>query len=348
MVSLVCVSCNAMYLSSHTTALGHKIKAILNDVVELKVTYDGINPEDQYSNCPIGESYNKGTECLISFNVTKDMKPPIFIHYEITNFHQNHRGYYRSRDPYQLRGLEPSSTAKSTCSPLYKLGDTFIHPCGATANTMFNDVITLESGKDTSGNDLTMIEEGIAWASDLKFYFKQIKGFRMELCNPNGTCSADCCSDSSWSCKEPAVNKNDGLCYRYSYPNDDTTQYLYETYPDVINPLEGVENEHFVVWMRIAAHGDFRKLYAWIDQPIPAGQTLTFRIKNNYVVTRFRGSKSLIVSTTSIFGGRNAYFPAMFLGVGYFSLLAGFLFALKHKLRPRRLADESYLHYKED
>jgi hypothetical protein len=36
----------------------------------------------------------------------------------------------------------------------------------------------------------------------------------------------------------------------YYYPNDATTQYLYESYPDVVTPLQGVKNEHFIVWMR--------------------------------------------------------------------------------------------------
>ena len=55
------------------------------------------------------------------------------------------------------------------------------------------------------------------------------------------------------------------------------TQYLYETYPDVVSPIEGVLNEHFIVWMRTAGLPRFRKLYGKIEEQIEP-QTLTFNI----------------------------------------------------------------------
>lgn len=55
------------------------------------------------------------------------------------------------------------------------------------------------------------------------------------------------------------------------------TQYLYETYPEVVSPIEGVLNEHFIVWMRTAGLPRFRKLYGKIEEQIEP-QTLTFDI----------------------------------------------------------------------
>lgn len=278
------------------------------------------------------------------------MDPPILVHYELTNFHQNHRSYYTSRDPFQLLGKVGGQdrVSEEECEPLNKLGNMTLNPCGLTANTLFNDYFTLLSGDDVNGQPLVMMEEGIAWESDLEFLFKQPDGFNAEPCPSDGACAEDCCDGDEWSCKTPYYNKKDGKCYRYFYPEDEMTQYLHETYPDIISPLEGVTNEHFVVWMRIAAQPSFRKLYGWIDQPIGAGEVLSFQINANYVVTRFRGSKSLVVSTTSIFGGRNEFLAPVFVGVGVFSLLAGAFFALKHIIRPRKLGDRAYLHYKED
>lgn len=312
----------------------------------MKVTYDG---EGEGSLCPIGLDYNAGKNCTISFTPTKKMDPPILVHYEITNFHQNHRNYYRSRDDFQLRGKvgDQDSISEERCDPLNELGGIKINPCGMIANTFFNDIIQLTGGVDTSDRDLQMIETGIAWRSDIEYLFDQPEGFEFEPCP--GACDASCCT-GIWECGELGEPYEDpaGNCFRFVYPEDNTTQYLYETYPDIINPIEGVLNEHFIVWMRVAAQPTFRKLYGWINQEIAAGETVTFEVNSNFVVDRFRGTKSLVMSTNNIFGGRNPYLGPIFFYVGLVCLGFGTLFALKHKFRPRKLADPSYLHFKTD
>jgi len=116
----------------------------------------------------------------------------------------------------------------------------------------------------------------------------------------------------------------------------------------VVSPREGVTNEHFVVWMRVAALSPFRKLYGWIEQPIAAGTNVTFDIKANWEVQSFKGAKSLILSTTSQFGGRNRYLGGFFLIIGAVCLGLAALFGIKQKFRPRYIADKRYLRYKED
>jgi LEM3 (ligand-effect modulator 3) family / CDC50 family len=331
--------------------LGFKIDSIQNSVVELKATYDEYGQDYNVNNtiCGIGEEFNANKTCIVNFTAPSDMLPPILIHYQIKNFHQNHRSYYKSKDAYQLLGKvgDQDQISADDCKPINKLGGITINPCGLIANTLFNDYFTLLSGNDASGQPLVMLEEGIAWQSDVEYTYAQPDGFNYTECAP-GACDATCCNEGD-SCKDglPYVDK-DGKCYRYYYPLDDTTQYLYETYPDIISPIEGVTNEHFIVWMRIATQPDFRKLYGWINQPILKGETLTFQINANYVVTRFQGSKTLLVGTTSIFGGRNPYLAPVFIWVGVFCLVAGTFFSLKQYFRPRKLADPAYLHYKED
>lgn len=108
------------------------------------------------------------------------------------------------------------------CWPLVKLGNITLNPCGLIANTLFNDVFTLNNV------EYIMQEKGIAWESDLEYMFAQPEGFKAEVC-PNATgCTAACCDGDEWSCDTPHENKEDGQCYRYFYPNDNTTQYLYE------------------------------------------------------------------------------------------------------------------------
>jgi hypothetical protein len=331
---------------------GIKINSIQENTVELKQVYDmySSNYTVNETICGIGESYNANRVCNITFVAPKDMIPPILIHYEITNFHQNHRAYYKSRDPFQLLGtvVGQKSIDAEACEPLNKLGNITIHPCGLIANTFFNDNFELMSGRDAYGAPLMMREDGIAWQSDVEFAFAQPHGFESSDCLP-GACDATCCNATD-SCIDglPYVDPKTGRCQRYYYPLDDTTQYLYETYPNVINPIEGVTNEHFIVWMRIAAQPNFRKLYGWIDQPILQGETLTFQINSNFVITRFKGSKALVISTTSIFGGRNPYLGPVFMWVGVFCFIAGTFFTLKQTLRPRKLADPAYLRYKEE
>lgn len=333
---------------------GFKIDSMQADIVEMKLTYDDHDADPSDLKCPIGTEYNKGEKCTHEFNVPDDMEPPILVYYELTNFHQNHRSYIQSRDDYQLAGQvgNQDKVQEERCDPLNQLGGITLNPCGLIANTFFNDIFKLSDGQvDANGNELFMSEEGIAWQSDLDWLFSQPDGFRSEEC-PEGSTDAECCSydaetEQDWSCETPFVDE-DGTRFRFFYPDDNTTQYLYETYPDIVSPLEGVTNEHFVVWMRVALQPTFRKLYGWINQPIKKGQKLSFDITANYVVTRFKGSKSLIVTTNNIFGGRNVYFGPMFYWVGFFCLGSGTFFALKHIFRPRKLADRAYLHFKTD
>ena len=340
------------------SATGFKVQSLQRNVVEMKEKYDDYYDEIPHR-CSIGNNFNANTTCEIVFEVEEDMSPPILIHYELTNFHQNHRGYYQSRDDYQLLGRvhNQDPVSKNRCEPLNYLGGIQLNPCGFAANTFFNDVFKLVEGRDADGFNLTMLEKGIAWQSDLDYAFAQPDGFRSALCPQNGTvCDKSCCTGVDtegeyagleWSCDEPYKVKEDE-CYRYFYPNDNTTQYLHETYKGIISPLEGVTNEHFVVWMRTATQPTFRKLYGWIDQPIRKGERLVFEVTLNYVVSRFRGSKSLIVSTNNIFGGENPYLGPSFYWIGFYCLLAGTFFAVKQLVSPRKLADPKHLHFKLD
>lgn len=317
-------------------------------IVELTTVYDSTDPKQQL--CGIGLNYNANRNCTIQFTVPATMKPPVLVYYGLTNFHQNHRAYHVSRDDYQLTGQVGSQlkTSADACQPINKLGNITINPCGLIANTFFNDKITLSDtgAVDDEGSPLTMIEEGIAWSTDVEYRFKMPDGFQKQEC-PADECNASCCTKLGWSCQEPAIDKN-RVCYAFDYPEDDTTQYLYETYPNIISPLEHVTNEHFIVWMRVATRPSFRKLYGYIEQTIPAGTVLEFEINANYVVESFGGSKALIISTNSMWGGKDSSVGITFYAMGYFCLACGLIFAIKHWLKPRKIANRKYLHYKEE
>lgn len=79
---------------------GFKMQALSNQVVEIAVQYDDYS--SSHPQCGIGRTANANKTCTISMNVTKDMEPPILVHYQIENFYQNHRKYIKSRDVYQV------------------------------------------------------------------------------------------------------------------------------------------------------------------------------------------------------------------------------------------------------
>lgn len=329
------------------TFLGFKINSLQNSVVEVAITYDGIGIADPI--CGINDTYNANRTCLLTFTIPEDLEPPVLVYYQLTNFHQNYRKYSQSLDPYQLYGRvggQDSVSAKN-CEPLNMLGNITLNPCGVIANTFFNDYFTLIDGFASDGEPLYLDEQGIAWQSDINFRYGQPDGFMSEPC-PSGDCSEACCAGGNWSCTTPYRDPATGECFRFFYPDDETTQYLYETYPDIISPLEGVTNEHFIVWMKIAPLPTFRKLYGWFNHSISKGETLTFRVNANYAVTSFGGSKALIVTNNNIFGGRNPNTAPFFIGVGAGCLGAGLFFLLKHLLFPRKLADKRYLRFKQD
>lgn len=105
-----------------------------------------------------------------------------------------------------------------------------------------------------------------------------------------------------------------------------------------------IQNEHFIVWMRTAALPDFRKLWAIIDTDIPKGN-YTLSVQNNFNVTGFGGTKSVVLATTSWLGGKNPFLGIAYMVVGGLALLQGLMFLIKHLTSPRKLGDVSYLRW---
>jgi hypothetical protein len=136
------------------------------NVVEYSIQYDGKNTPDSANIAKLGkgcflesdadrDSFDLASRgCLVSFQIEKDMKGPVFVYYQLDNFYQNHRRYVQSRSDAQLRGDAKAST--SDCSPLTEAknvikynstsstplvptnGTYTVNPCGLIANSLFN------------------------------------------------------------------------------------------------------------------------------------------------------------------------------------------------------------------
>ena len=128
--------------------------------VELRFTYDGPNGASADTvmaavtagQCAVASPTNVSAPpalCSITFTPNADMKAPVFVYYELSNFYQNHRRYVRSKSDKQLAGTvvtDAGSTELSDCDPLRTITETIggiqvtrvLHPCGLIANSFFN------------------------------------------------------------------------------------------------------------------------------------------------------------------------------------------------------------------
>jgi hypothetical protein len=295
------------------------------------------------------------------------MKAPIYVYYELSNFYQNHRKYVKSLSFSQLRGeIVTADELHEDCKPLDKVTvagtdpavELLLNPCGLIANSMFNDKISLSTGQAW-----TMDETNIAWESDVNDKFDNPEAFKQEACEcPTGTGSTlpDCTTlcGGAYTCGGPTgvtsglawEDTSTSTCYAYDYPNDDTTQYLYESYPLIVapaGPSPNVKNEHFINWMRTAGLPTFRKLYGSIDTDISSGQTIKFDINANFDVASFEGTKAIVISTVSWFGGKNPFLGQSYIAVGSICVILALIFGVKHMVSPRKLGDTRYLVWKE-
>lgn len=106
---------------------------------------------------------------------------------------------------------------------------------------------------------------------------------------------------------------------------------------------QDITDEHFIVWMRPAALPNFRKLYGRIEKDVPVGTVLTFRVDATFQVSSFAGKKALVISTTSVIGGKNPFLGIAYVVVGAICLTLALLFAVRTKIGGRKLGDTSYL-----
>ena len=152
-------------------------------------------------------------------------------------------------------------------------------------------------------------------------------------------------SDRSTKFKKPTV-ETAGWNYDDDVAKGVSSDYyhLSQMYPNFPNlQRDGVENEHFIVWMRTAGLPTFRKLYARIDETLEAGSTYTVKVNTGFNVTSFMGKKRLVLSTTSWMGGKNSFLGIAYIVVGSISLLLGVVFLVMDKIKPRKLGDTNYL-----
>lgn len=250
--------------------------------------------------------------CQIQFTLPRNLQPPIYLYYKLTNFYQNHRKYVNSYDLEQLKGeAVKKGDLVDHCDPLKILDDKIVYPCGLVANSYFNDtysdpvLLNAKSGNDNETYELSSVD--ISWSSDTKHKYKKTQYSPDDIVPP---------------------------------PN------WYKMFPDGYNEsnIPDLQTwEHFQNWMRTAGLPSFYKLYGKNTTAALSSGTYEISVTMNYPVSIFGGTKSLVITTNSIFGGRNMSLGIIYIIVAVICLVLGVAFLLQHLIKPRRIGDHNYL-----
>ncbi|PFH33038.1 LEM3 (ligand-effect modulator 3) family / CDC50 family protein [Besnoitia besnoiti] len=291
-------------------ALGILILVTSNNILECKVDYTDAAGVKNY----IKVDSRDCTDTSVT-----ELTGTLYFFYELTNFYQNHRRYLKSRSDSQLQGkvYTEASEVKTACDPRYLADDgRVLDPCGLNALSVFTDSFSLHRKRENDAYDLIPLDESretICWHFDLNSRFK----------NPS-----------------PEERKRYEKSVDFWLFEPEMRKALHMDIPGV---GEGVENSHFIVWMREAALPTFRKVYGKIEET-PLKLPIYVNIEGDtYDVRSFGGRKYVVISQASWLGGRNSFLGIAYLVVACVCLVVCLILLYAQMRNPRHMGDILWL-----
>ena len=313
--------------------VGAAMIAASKGVVEVSIRYDDVEACRDAHVTSGGE-----TVCTVQAVIQKDMHGPVFVHYGLDRFHQNARRYATSSAyaQYHFPDRTFQTAELHLCLPELFLGSTgydgafseandlpnggLITPCGLVAWTFFNDTYQLGVARFGTTSEPSSPADEVLLAFDAQ--------------------------------PERIARRNDlslfGPVRAENYNPDAFPQFRGGgTANRMLN-----DEERLITWMRLAARPKFRKPYARLDAPedgapvFRAGDVVSIGVHNRYDTYRFGGTKTVVLTTLSWYGGRHegAGWAFVCSGVAMLVLaaaLAGAAYGTREK--RRQYADPSAL-----
>ncbi|KAI6175290.1 hypothetical protein M3Y97_00672400 [Aphelenchoides bicaudatus] len=251
--------------------------------------------------------YFEGETLFCRYELTlPEVVGDVFFYYGLRNFYQNIRKYEQSRNDRQLAGhifetdeCYPLTTANKTGSP-----PIVIVPCGAVANSMFNDtfVMSYHIPEKEKIQSVPMTAN--------KLIPNNVRNVKYK--NPKK------CTDEDKKCPgfEGTTKPPSWRVPIEELGNNDTGRAL--------------ENFDFIQWMETAALPNFRKLYRKLDQ-LPGGifadglpyGNYTLYVQYNYNVSVWSGTKLFVIQADGKLGPKSFFQMYAFFGLGSFLFLFG-------------------------
>ncbi|CAH8842709.1 unnamed protein product [Trichobilharzia szidati] len=274
-----------------------------NNVIEYYVDYTDCTQTGSQVSCSVVAVSGNSCICSEQVSIKTFIPGPVFVYYSLSNFYQNHRRYARSKNDDQLLGSYQDPSSLSSCEPYSSIDGKAILPCGAVANSIFNDTFTIQYVRDDKTKvTVDTLKTGIAWPSDIarKFGVLDGKALNNTVKPPNWPVSIQQRSPKP-------------------FPTD----------------------EDLIVWMRIAALPFFRKLYGRVSHAgdftdgMPPG-TYEITIRYSYPVASFNGRKAIIIANTSWLGAKNPSLGIACLITGCTHLFIGIFFLVGHFFWTKR------------